>query len=536
MKTKKLNLIFAVVLMLTCLTSTVSFSQDSNGEYTEIITVDKPFNALEASGVENIVLIPGTTQSIKAVAPEPIAGKLIADVDESELDISLKGIKKPEKVKFYVTYVSLNSLEASGASNIKTDGAIKTEKLELEISGAAKADLHLEVQNLVSEISGAANVKLRGNCDHHNLEASGAAKLNTYDMVTNRANVEVTGAATTKLNVIEQVNGESSGVGKIIFKTEPKVRNIKQSGVSKIFTGDEEVGSKEEEQKITVNGKTLKIMEDGVIIDGDSTNDAPLIINEDGVKMVIKETNEDGKKESKVLVIDENGVKIVDKPGKDGKSILKTKKQKFDGHWDGFCIGVNGYLNADNKMEMPKGYDLLDLKMEKSINVQLNIFEQSFNLIRNHFGLVTGLGLEYNNYRFNNKVRLDPELKPLRAYEDTIHSCTKSKLVVNWLTLPVMFEYQTNSKSNLNSFHIAAGMNFGLKIGSHAKYVYTNGKENKDKDFDTFNLSPFKYDAMVRIGWGVLNLYGTYALEQMFKSNKGPEVYPFSMGFALVGI
>lgn len=529
MKTLKLNLMLAAFLML----SSFAFAQE--GEYSTTLTVNEAFDGIEANGVQNITLIPGTVQSVKAVGEQPLEGKMELEVEGGTLDIELKGVKDPQRVRFYVTFINLNKLEASGATNIQSQGVIKSEKFQMEVSGASKVELQLQVNNLVSEISGAANVKLSGTCNHHNLEASGAAKLSAYELETSRANVEVTGAASTRLNVSEQVNGESSGVGKIMFKKEPKVRNIDQSGVSKIYTGDEEV-SASGEQKLIVNGKTLTIKEDGVILETDSSGVDPLIINDDGVKMVIKEKTDGDKTETKVLVINDEGVKVVTKEGKKEKDLFKRNKNKFDGHWDGFCIGVNGYLNSEGTMDMPRGYELMDLRMEKSINVQINFFEQNVNIIRNHFGLVTGLGLEYNNYRFENKVRLDPDMNPLMAYEDTLHSSSKSKLVVNWLTLPVMFEYQTNPHSKLNSFHLAAGMNFGVRWGSHTKYVYTNGKENKDKDFDNFNLNPFKYDAMVRIGWGVLNLYGTYAIGEMFKSGKGPELYPFSVGFALVGI
>jgi hypothetical protein len=34
----------------------------------------------------------------------------------------------------------------------------------------------------------------------------------------------------------------------------------------------------------------------------------------------------------------------------------------------------------------------------------VNIFEQNFNLIEENFGLTTGLGIEWNNYRLNDNV------------------------------------------------------------------------------------------------------------------------------------
>ena len=94
-----------------------------------------------------------------------------------------------------------------------------------------------------------------------------------------------------------------------------------------------------------------------------------------------------------------------------------------------------------------------------------------------------------------------------------------------------MLEYQTNPNNNINSFHIAVGMTLGWRIGTHTKVVYDN---DKHKVRDSFDLNPFKYDATVRIGWGVVNLYGTYALNTLFKNDKGPEMYPVTMGLTLI--
>jgi hypothetical protein len=39
---------------------------------------------------------------------------------------------------------------------------------------------------------------------------------------------------------------------------------------------------------------------------------------------------------------------------------------------------------------------------------------------------------------------------------------------------------------------------------------------------------------MVRLGYGVIDLYASYALNSMFKKGQGPELYPFTVGINLV--
>jgi hypothetical protein len=213
----------------------------------------------------------------------------------------------------------------------------------------------------------------------------------------------------------------------------------------------------------------------------------------------------------------------------------KNFKQKFNGHWAGFDLGVNGYVDKDWNINMPAGYDYLTLKYEKSIDVNINIYEQNINLARNKFGMLTGIGLRWNNYRFKNNVVLSDDSSQIYGYYDYSRNWAKSKLVVNYLQIPLLFEYQTNRYMRKNSFHITAGAVFGWRYATHTKMLYFDNGRHKPKQQDSFHLNPFRYDATARIGWGIINLYATYSMNTLFKDGHGPELYPFAMGITLVG-
>lgn len=525
-------MMFLILLMLS-----INLTAQENTAKSSEVTIDKKFTSVEIGSVFKIILQQGTNQVVRFESTEDITGKVWADVEGSTLTFGSKQID-PKKVNIYVTYTSLDRIEASGAATVTGQSVISGEKFELEASGASKVDLQLDVKNLYTEITGAAEAKLSGKTDYHRTEVSGAATLKAWDLVTSKANVEVSGAAQAKLNVTDEIKGETSGIGKITLRQEPKVKNIEKSGVSHVYTG-EDTSKEEGVSKIQLGGnKTMTIDENGIVVDSDSTNSEPVVINDEGVKVIIKEKSKDGDKETKVLVINDDGVKVINKHSKDDNKDnfwSKKKGRKFDGHWAGFDLGVNGYVNKDGNMDLPKNYEFLDLTLSKSVNVKINFFEQSINLINNHFGLVTGLGLEYCNYRFDNNVILEKNNNVLDGYydENPDKTYSKSKLVVNYLNLPLLLEYQTNSKSNINSFHISGGVTGGLRIGSHTKVVYTSGKDNKDKVRDDFYLNPFKMDMTAKVGWGILNLTANYSLTSLFKNNKGPELYPFCVGITL---
>jgi hypothetical protein len=210
----------------------------------------------------------------------------------------------------------------------------------------------------------------------------------------------------------------------------------------------------------------------------------------------------------------------------------KSKKKRPESHWAGIELGINMFMNKDNEFDVPSGYDFLELNEAKSIALNINFTDKELSLINNRLLLVSGLGMTFNNYRFRNNITLLADTNRVAGTYDTINY-QKSKLSVTYLTVPLLLEY-TDGKSK-RSFHIAAGIIGGLRIGSHTKQKYSIGNKTvKPKVRDDFNLSPIRYDATIRFGFGSLAFFSTYTLNGLFKEKRGPEIHPFTAGIGLI--
>ena len=239
---------------------------------------------------------------------------------------------------------------------------------------------------------------------------------------------------------------------------------------------------------------------------------------------------------------------------------MMHKKGKYNGHWAGVDFGWNGYVNEDCNMTFPAKEQYLNLKSSRSMTVNLNPIEFNLNLVKNHFGLTSGLGFSLNNYYFSNSYMLIPDSISLMAYKvvdqkGNAAAMRVNKLFVSWLTVPVIFEFQTNSKMNINSFHVSLGMIGGIRLQSYTKQEFRNdndmtyylqdqsGKaiasiyidERYVKKHNQYHLNPFKLDATMRIGWSFLNLWSTYSITPMFQEDQGPELYTWAVGVTLAG-
>jgi hypothetical protein len=239
---------------------------------------------------------------------------------------------------------------------------------------------------------------------------------------------------------------------------------------------------------------------------------------------------------------------------------LMPSKGKYNGHWAGFDLGWNGYVNSDFTMTYPANLQYLNLKSSRSMTVNLNPIELNLNLVKNHFGLTSGLGFSLNNYFFSDSYLLLPDSLSIIAFKlvdekGNVASMRVNKLFVSWLTLPIIFEFQTNPKVNINSFHVSVGVIGGLRLQTYTKQEFKNdndmtyylqdqsGKtiasvyidDKYSRKHSQFHLNPFKLDATMRIGWSFLNLWSTYTITPMFQKNQGPELYTWAVGITLVG-
>lgn len=208
----------------------------------------------------------------------------------------------------------------------------------------------------------------------------------------------------------------------------------------------------------------------------------------------------------------------------------KKKRNKFEPHWAGIHLGFNNYLTPNFSTMLNDEDKLLALNTNKSMEFAINLGEVGINLFKNRVGLVTGLGFKWNNYKFRNtNTVLVSDSTPLYFFDDVTKNNKLSKLTTCYLIVPVMLELQF--PVNNEEIYLTAGVEGGLKLNSWTKIV-SNSKA-KTKDNSDFHVNTWDCRAAVKLGYGDFGVYGSYSLMPLFEKNKGPELYPITVGVSL---
>lgn len=436
------------------------------------------FNSIVINSPMDVNLMQGNINSI--VLKEGKIEDISAEVRDNTL--FLKG-KVGNEIQ--INFIELNKLELLSNCDIVSNDTITSDILEVILKGAA-SDVYLTVntKNLTSIVLGAGDIKYTGFAEKHSIEIRGAGDINAYDLATSTTNISINGAGDVKVDASDELRGEINGAGEIYYLKDPITKDIKVNGLGSYSLKKEETS---DTTKIRLGNKKL------IFVDVDDK----------------EKSNNKREKES----------------------------EKFNIYWAGIGLGVNGYLNSNNKTNIPTGYDFLELDYEKSVNVAINFWEEEIPIWKEHINIVSGLGVDISNYRFLSNYKLIPDTNFITGIYDSSKTYTKNKLVATYLDVPLLLQFDTAPfGKKKKTVHLSTGIVGGIRIGSHTKQVYMeNNTKDQYKTRDQYNLNPFRYSAMLRCGVGKLDIYATYTLSELFKKNQGPQLYPFTVGITLAG-
>ena len=357
----------------------------------------------------------------------------------------------------------------------------------------------VDVSKLEVSIIGNGKLFLSGKCDILDVDISGNGNVDAKSLSANSCETNISGVGKNSVDVTNSLQLNISGSGSFYYKNKPANFETNISGIGKYGSFNESISN-------------------------DTTS-----MNIGNKKVIIIGNNDKDDDDYKHMKVDIENDTVMHHPAK-AKS-----------HWAGLEIGFNTLLVGSNfKTDMPAKYDYLSLNSGKSINVNINFFAHDFQLYKRYVLFTTGIGMSINNYRFTSDRTLREDTNIVTASVDydkfnKVISYSKNKLVVSYVTVPLLLQFNTNQELK-KSFHIAVGTLLSYKFNSHLKLVHSeDGSKQKSKRQDEFNIDPFRYDATLRIGYRDYTLYATYALSELFRSDRGPELHPFQFGINIAG-
>jgi hypothetical protein len=454
----------------------------------------EPFTGITASGAVNVKYRYSDTSKIVLKGEKEDFNKIEYSVGNNMLYIKSIGSIK-NALTIIVSGTKLNEVTASGASNVKSNETLQADFFRVDASGASNINLTIKARKTMLDAGGASDVTLKGSTNIFDATVTGASNLKSYELISDTANVNASGASNAKLQAIKKISINATGASTVKFKGDPNDVAAEGSSSSKIVKiGGDETSTKLNGSDSTQSKTTFKF------------------------------------KGKNIIIIDNNDPRADSiKNSRNGSDLTRQ-------HWQGFWMGFAGYTNPQMGFTMNNPYKYMELDYGKSYNFQWNLFQKNLNVYKKYIQLSTGLGFQFNNMSFENKTRLNADSSFTWGVIDSSNTFTyrKNRFKQTYVAVPLLLNFNT-SKNLKHNLHFTCGVVGKYLLSSKTKQLLVkNSDEYTFKRKDGYNLNPFLVDAYASVGYRNLTVFAQYSLNDMFKSNKGPQVNSFSAGIRLI--
>ena len=197
------------------------------------------FKAIKVSGGIDLYLSQSNEVAIAVSASEEKFKEGIkTEIENGTLKIwyewDKNGSWKNRKLKAYVSFKTLEKLNASGACDVVVTGNIESSSLDMQLSGASDFKGAVKVSSLKINLSGASDVRISGTASTVDIESSGASDVKGFDLVTDVCNAKASGASDINITVNKEISAHASGASDIHFKGAALMKDIHSSGASSV--------------------------------------------------------------------------------------------------------------------------------------------------------------------------------------------------------------------------------------------------------------------------------------------------------------
>jgi len=199
------------------------------------------FSGIDVSGAIDVYVKQDSTTSVKVEADDNILEYIEIHTSGSTLEIYTTehvNLKPSHKIKIYVSNPEYKDFQVRGASSIRSENEITSaDALHVEISGASEGRLELNAPKVSVSLTGASNATLRGRTKDFEGDVSGASEIRGFDLLSENANVEASGASNIEVFASVKIQGQASGASSVNYKGNAQA-NVDKSGASSVNKKD----------------------------------------------------------------------------------------------------------------------------------------------------------------------------------------------------------------------------------------------------------------------------------------------------------
>ena len=243
--------LLAVAIGIVCIAAyflVVGNNQKDSGEYNEEIHIEEEvvyemvetdvsesFQGVNISGPFEVVLIQGDHSDLDIQADSKTAPHIKSEVKNGVLKIWMdKKVRNADDIKLTITNPVFEQIDVHGAAEIHSGNILRSESLDMDVSGACEVEMEMEVAAFEANVSGAGDLDLTGSASNIEISISGAGNIEAADLEADRVEISISGAGHAQVHANEELDVSISGVGSVSYAGEPGTIKKRISGMGSL--------------------------------------------------------------------------------------------------------------------------------------------------------------------------------------------------------------------------------------------------------------------------------------------------------------
>ena len=195
------------------------------------------FSAVSFAVAGKLILKQGNTFSVVLEGDQDLLELIETTVKNGRLSIKREDwhFRMDKKVTAYVTMPVIEGLSVSGSGNLVSDGSLKCDELDLNVSGSGTIELeNLSAGEVDAGISGSGTIRLNGSgAGEGTLSISGSGSFAGEDFKFGELSVSISGSGNCRCSVTADLVAQVSGSGDVYYAGNPRV-DVRVSGSGKV--------------------------------------------------------------------------------------------------------------------------------------------------------------------------------------------------------------------------------------------------------------------------------------------------------------
>ncbi|NOT90297.1 head GIN domain-containing protein [Ferruginibacter sp.] len=223
-------------LSLVTLITVAAFAQDKTviaDANAQKRTLNDSFNGISVSDGVDLYLTQGSEESVAVSASEEkYMERFKTEVENGILKIYFdnKGlnwaVNDKRKLKAYVSFKTLEKLHASGGADVKMQGSLDANNLDIKFTSGSAFNGKLIAKELTVEQNSGSAINISGTADKIKIDISSGAVFKGYDLTVEYCDAKASSGGGIRITINKELSAKATSGGGVKYKGDGVIKEI----------------------------------------------------------------------------------------------------------------------------------------------------------------------------------------------------------------------------------------------------------------------------------------------------------------------